>query len=52
MRFLPQLDPQSLELSVLMLLLDSESFDLSVLANLENNLLFEDGMEVLGRPVL
>lgn len=51
MRFLPQLDPESLDLSVLKPL-SPEDADSPVPESLDRYPLLEDGMEMLGRPVL
>ncbi|MBN1140091.1 MAG: hypothetical protein JXM73_26210 [Anaerolineae bacterium] len=51
MRFLPQLDPQSLDLSVLKLLSPQDA-DSPEPAPVERYPLLEDGMELIGRPVL
>ena len=64
MRFLPQLDPKSLDLSALKVLdqqsrdsfvpvvLDPQDPDSPVVMVLERFPLFEDGMEILSRPIL
>ena len=51
MRFLPQLDPQSLDLAELRPL-SSEDADPPEPAPEERCPLIEDGMEIIGRPVL
>jgi len=51
MRFLPQLDPESLDLSVLKILSPQDLVS-SVPMALDRYPLLEDGMEILGRPVL
>jgi hypothetical protein len=51
MRFLPEMDPQSLDLSVLKILSPQDLVS-SVLMALDRYPLLEDGMEILGRPVL
>ncbi len=51
MRFLPQVDPQSLDLSVLRILLPQD-LDSPGPAPLDRCPLLEDGMEMIGRPVL
>ena len=51
MRFLPEMDPQSLDLSVLKILSPQDLVP-SVPMPLDRYPLLEDGMEILGRPVL
>jgi hypothetical protein len=51
MRFLPQLDPQTLDLLGLKILSPQDVVS-AVLMILDTHPLLEDGMEILGRPVL
>lgn len=51
MRFLPELDPQTLDLLGLTILF-SQDLVSAVLLILDRCPLLEDGMEILGRPVL
>jgi hypothetical protein len=51
MKYLPQVDPVSLKLTGLKIL-GPEDLVAAVLAILDRFPLFDDGMEVLGRPIL
>ena len=51
MRFLPRVDPQSLDLSVLKIVSPRDQVS-SVPMALDRYPLLGDGMEILGRPVL
>lgn len=51
MRFLPELDPQTLDLLGLTILFSQDLLS-ALLLILDRCPLLEDGMEILGRPVL